>query len=220
MPAEGTHRQAIPKATLLMPTTSALVQTHLTSHLDCYSHLPTTCPHTVPGQSFPLSDSWGKDTHSTFTGIVISICTVQSYSCIMSKPKPSPPDCPLPNYKLESWNAQRGQLFQLGRKDCYLKKCPLNGHYNTDEDTELPGANTLDTLTTAAMMATPGLGPKKSRRVQGTLSHPGPEWPHPPRNHVCPHSSPEPALPPTCPSSATWHCHQHITEPILQASAE
>lgn len=84
MPAEGTHKQAIPKATPLVPTTSVLVQTHITSHLDCYSCLPTACLRTVPGQGFPLSGYWGKDTHSTST---VVICKVHRCSCIMSKPK-------------------------------------------------------------------------------------------------------------------------------------
>lgn len=37
-----------------------------------------------PWSGLPLSDYGGKNTHSTFT---VVICKVQSYSCIMSKPK-------------------------------------------------------------------------------------------------------------------------------------
>lgn len=73
--------------------------------------------------------------------------------------------------------------------------------------------NTPDIPTTAAVMATHRLSPKKTRRAQGTLSHSGPAcMASAPQS--CPHCSPEPALPPTSLSSATWHSHQLITEPL------
>lgn len=65
----------------------------------------------------------------------------------MSKPKHSHhTDSPLSHYNLESWNAQRGQLFSWEWENVINKEYRLNQHHNIeDEAVELLGAEWIST---------------------------------------------------------------------------